>query len=165
MHRHTHHSSPCAPCGGAGYERAGLRPQRWQSSITIRAECRKGGAKIDLAGYDAGKKIKGKKRQTAVDTIGLLINIVVTPRRRAGSPHHRAAFGNSAPTLSITQEGHRDGGTRGKLTAERQECPFCNQLVPSSVSEGGVDRGAMSDCSDGAPRPTLLASDGQGSTV
>ena len=38
-----------------------------------------GGPKIDSAGYDAGKKIKGKKRHTAVDTLGLLINLLVTP--------------------------------------------------------------------------------------
>jgi hypothetical protein len=90
-------------------------------------------AKIDLAGYDAGKKIKGKKRQTAVDTIGLLINIVVTPRRRAGSPHHRAAFGNSAPTLSITQERIADGGTPGKLTADkvRQQAGIPLDIVKS----------------------------------
>jgi hypothetical protein len=39
----------------------------------------KRGPKIESAGYDAGKKIKGKKRHTAVDTIGLLINLAVSP--------------------------------------------------------------------------------------
>jgi putative transposase len=39
----------------------------------------KGGACIDPPGYDAGKKIKGKKRHVLVDTIGLLLHAVVHP--------------------------------------------------------------------------------------
>jgi putative transposase len=30
-------------------------------------------------GYDAGKKIKGRKRHLAVDTLGLLLAIMITP--------------------------------------------------------------------------------------
>jgi putative transposase len=37
----------------------------------------KGGACIDPSGYDAGKKIKGKKRHILVDTQGLLMHAVV----------------------------------------------------------------------------------------
>lgn len=39
----------------------------------------KGGAQIDPHGYDAGKKVKGKKRHILVDTIGLLLQAVVHP--------------------------------------------------------------------------------------
>ena len=39
----------------------------------------KGGARIDAHGYDAGKKIKGKKRHILVDTVGLLLHAVVHP--------------------------------------------------------------------------------------
>jgi putative transposase len=39
----------------------------------------KGGARIDPPGYDAGKKIKGKKRHILVDTLGLLLHAVVHP--------------------------------------------------------------------------------------
>ena len=42
-----------------------------------REERRKGGASIDPPGYDAGKKIKGKKRHILVDTQGLLIHAIV----------------------------------------------------------------------------------------
>ena len=35
------------------------------------------GAAIDPAGYDAGKKIKGKKRHILVDTQGLLMHAIV----------------------------------------------------------------------------------------
>lgn len=34
---------------------------------------------IDLPGYDAGKKIKGKKRHLLVDTLGLILTAVVRP--------------------------------------------------------------------------------------
>src|SRR6516162_6442095 len=37
----------------------------------------KGGAQIDAAGYDAGKKVKGKKRHILVDTLGLLLHVIV----------------------------------------------------------------------------------------
>src|ERR1700687_6453219 len=40
---------------------------------------RKRGASIDPSGYDAGKKIKGKKRHIVVDTLGLLLMAVVHP--------------------------------------------------------------------------------------
>lgn len=39
----------------------------------------KGGPNIDQTGYDAGKKIKGKKRHVLVDTVGLLLHAVVHP--------------------------------------------------------------------------------------
>ena len=44
-----------------------------------REKRRKRGACIDPHGYDAGKKIKGKKRHILVDTLGLLLHAVVHP--------------------------------------------------------------------------------------
>jgi transposase len=44
-----------------------------------RKERRKRGACIDPKGYDAGKKISGKKRHILVDTEGLLMHAVVHP--------------------------------------------------------------------------------------
>ena len=42
-----------------------------------REKRRKGGSAIDPPGYDAGKKIKGKKRHLLVDTEGLLLCAIV----------------------------------------------------------------------------------------
>src|SRR5262249_45505288 len=42
-----------------------------------REKRRKRGACIDPHGYDAGKKIKGKKRHVLVDTLGLLLHAIV----------------------------------------------------------------------------------------
>jgi transposase len=38
----------------------------------------KGGARVDPHGYDAGKRVKGKKRHVLVDTHGLLLHAIVT---------------------------------------------------------------------------------------
>src|SRR5258707_1126330 len=47
-------------------------------SSTVKASrARKKGAWIDPHGYDAGKKIKGKKRHILVDTQGLLMHAIV----------------------------------------------------------------------------------------
>ena len=45
-----------------------------------RSSCKrrsKRGPSLDLLGYDAGKKVKGRKRHILVDTLGLLLNVVV----------------------------------------------------------------------------------------
>ena len=48
-------------------------------------------------GYDAGKRIKGRKRHILVDTLGLLLGISVTP---ASTPERQGAQGLLARTLS-----------------------------------------------------------------
>ena len=59
-------------------------------SSTVKASrARKKGACIDPHGYDAGKKINGKKRHIAVDTLGLNLEAVVHPadiQDRDGGP-------------------------------------------------------------------------------
>ncbi len=47
------------------------------SSTARASRARKRGACIDPPGYDAGKKIKGKKRHVLVDTQGLLMHAIV----------------------------------------------------------------------------------------
>ena len=51
------------------------RPARQQPSSTAKACAEKGG--LDHNGYDAGKKIKGKKRHVLVDTQGLMLHAIV----------------------------------------------------------------------------------------
>jgi transposase len=50
----------------------------------------KNGSSLDPSGYDACKKIKGRKRHILVDTLGLLLSVVVHPadiQDRDGSFH------------------------------------------------------------------------------
>ena len=55
------------------------QPDRLRHRQPERKERGKRGAYIDPNGYDAGKKIKGKKRHILVDTIGLLLHAIVHP--------------------------------------------------------------------------------------
>ena len=60
-------------------DRAGGEPNSLCDRQPKREERRKRGPCIDPNGYDAGKKIKGKKRHILVDTVGLLLHAVVHP--------------------------------------------------------------------------------------
>ena len=53
--------------------------RRWRSSTRRPRRRSKRGSWLDPSGYDAGKKIKGRKRHILVDTLGLLLNVVVHP--------------------------------------------------------------------------------------
>src|SRR5271170_2826012 len=53
------------------------QPYRVRDRQSKREKRRKRGACIDPSGYDAAKKIKGKKRHILVDTVGLLLHAVV----------------------------------------------------------------------------------------
>ena len=60
--------------------RKDVKPARRQRSSTRRPQgVLKKGALLDPSGYDAGKKIKGRKRHILVDTLGLLLSVVVHP--------------------------------------------------------------------------------------
>ena len=60
--------------------KSNARSARLPPSSTAKASRapKKGGC-IDPHGYDAGKKIKGKKRHILVDTLGLLLHAIVHP--------------------------------------------------------------------------------------
>src|SRR5712672_2589360 len=58
---------------------AGSQSNRRHHRQPEREKRRKRGACIDPHGYDAGKKIKGKKRHILVDTLGLLLHAIVHP--------------------------------------------------------------------------------------
>lgn len=73
----------------------------------------KGGRRIDPGGYDAGKKVKGKKRHILVDTAGLLLHAVVHPadiQDRDGGVLVLASMFGLFPFLSRV---FADGGYQG----------------------------------------------------
>ena len=85
-------------------------------------------------GYDAGKKVKGRKRHLAVDTLGLLLAVVVHSaalQDRAGAKLLLAALAAGGfPRLRLLWA---DGGYRGKLVAWVQEhCGWLLQIVRRS---------------------------------
>ena len=77
----------------------GTRSQSFRAIIDSQSvkSAEKGGVSIDPHGYDAGKKIKGKKRVVLVDTQGLLLHAIVHAAdiqdRDGGVPQMSTLFG------------------------------------------------------------------------
>src|SRR6516162_8157927 len=93
--------------------RTGSQPDRCHHRQPKRKERRKRGARIDPHGYDAGKKIKGKKRHILVDTLGLLLHAMV----------HSAGIQD------------RDGGI-SLLATMKGLFPFLEKLFADSAYQG-----------------------------
>jgi len=71
--------------------------------------------KRGFRGYDGGKKIKGRKRHSAVDTLGLLLTVVVHAANiqdRDGAQLVIVELMGRFPRLTLLWA---DGGYRGKL--------------------------------------------------
>src|SRR5256886_2251949 len=79
LRRHSRSHPPCTLCCVPRAGRTRSEPDRCHHRQPEREKRRKGGACIDPHGYDAGKKIKGKKRHVLVDTLGLLLHAIVHP--------------------------------------------------------------------------------------
>jgi transposase len=98
---------------GAGWARSQSNRRRDRQSE--REERRKRGACIDPNGYDAGKKIKGKKRHILVDTTGLLMHAVVHSAdiqdRDGGAMLMGTLFGLHPLLLKL----YADGGYQGPV--------------------------------------------------
>jgi transposase len=74
---HSGSHAPRALRGVPRAKRTGSESDRRHHRQPEREKRRKRGAWIDPHGYDAGKKIKGKKRHILVDTLGLLLHAIV----------------------------------------------------------------------------------------
>ncbi len=87
------------------------RPRR--SSTARASRARKRGPAIDPTGYDAGKKIKGKKRHILVDTQGLLMHAIVHSAdiqdRDGGALLMASSFGAFPFLIKL----YADGGYQG----------------------------------------------------
>ncbi len=55
------------------------KPDRGDHRQPEREKCRKRSSRVDLQGYDTGKKVNGKKRHILVDTLGLPLGAVIHP--------------------------------------------------------------------------------------
>jgi hypothetical protein len=113
----SHPSCPLSPVPRAG--RARGQPDCLHHRQPEREKRRKRGACIDPHRYDAGKKIKGKKRHILVDTEGLLMHAIVHPAdiqdRDGGVKLISTLFGLPLPAQAVRRwrlsgAGLRDGG-------------------------------------------------------
>jgi transposase len=90
----------------------------------------KGGRYIDPHGYDAGKKIKGKKRHILVDTIGLLLHAVVHRADIQDRDGGVLVLGTLFGKFPFLQKLFADGGYQGPQFREAQK-----KAVPCLVTE------------------------------
>src|SRR6202140_98683 len=142
---------------GVGQPRT--QPERRHHRQSKRQERGKRGAWIDPHGYDAGKKIKGKKRHILVDTQGLLLHALVHSAdiqdRDGGVLVMATLFGLHPFLLKL----YADGGYQGKSFSP----PFAKSSGKSTWKSSSVpiQQGALRSCpSDGsssAPLPGSIA--------
>ena len=71
----------------------------------------------ESSGYDAGKKIKGRKRHLLTDTMGQLLGVVVTPASVQDRDAARSVFCIFCHLLPSLRVIFADGGYAGKLEA------------------------------------------------
>src|ERR1700686_2444574 len=111
----THPPRIVRPGPRAGRPRA--EPYSSYHRLADRKGCPKRGASLDPSGYDAGKKIKGRKRHILVDTLGLLLNVVVHPadvQDRDGACH---LLRRSRRRFPFIERIFADGGYAGRKMA------------------------------------------------
>src|SRR5579863_495591 len=77
MGRHAGAHPPCALCRHARAGRPGGESDGCDHRQSKRQSGSKGGSTLDPQGFDAAKKVTGRKRHILVDTLGLLLNVVV----------------------------------------------------------------------------------------
>ena len=102
----------------------------------------KKGACIDPSGYDAGKKIRGRKRPILVDIEGLLLAAIVHPAnvhdRDGGVLLKSSLFG----LFPFVQKRFADGGYSGKTFQEglKKACPHTRiEIVKRSKAAVGFE--------------------------
>jgi transposase len=79
LRRHAGEHPSCALREVPGNDGARTQSNSLRDRQPEREKRGKRGVQIDPNGYDAGKKIKGKKRHILVDTVGLLLHAVIHP--------------------------------------------------------------------------------------
>ena len=84
----------------------------------------------DSRGYDAGKKVNGRKRHVVVDTFGLLIVVLVTAANIQDRDGGRAVLDRARMAMPSIALIWADGGYTGKLVAwARQYCRIQLDIV------------------------------------
>jgi transposase len=103
------------PHAGHGRSRAlwaGAEPERCDPGQPIRQDCRsKGGSK----GFDAGKKIKGRKRHILTDTDGRLLAIEVHGADIQDRDGAKGVLKRSRALFPFIERAYVDGGYAGRL--------------------------------------------------
>jgi len=101
--------------------------ERNASAAIIDSQSVKSTETSDERGYDAGKKVNGRKRHILVDTLGLLLRVLVLPANiqdRAGAYKLLGAFFARTPRRRVKHI-WADGGYAGALLAYAKKAWRC----------------------------------------
>lgn len=91
-----------------------------------------------MHGYDAGKKIKGRKRHILVDTLGLLLSVVVLPANIQDRDGAKWLFVRAAALLPSIAWVWADGAYAGQLIAWLKSwCGWTLEVVRKLKDEAG----------------------------
>jgi transposase len=129
-------------------------------------------------GYDAGKKINGRKRHIAVDTIGLLLTILITAASVQDRDAAKPLLWNLRKAFPGVKLAWADGGYAGKLVTWAKTTPKLTlqivkrpddlhtfQVLPrrwvvERTSPGSPATGGPSETTNGCPPTTRPTSTG-----
>jgi putative transposase len=93
----------------------GRRPQ--PTAAVLDSQSVKSAGHGGPVGYDAGKRIKGRKRHLLVDTLGLLLGVVITPADTTERDGGKAVLARVLVWLASLRLLWVDGGYAGELFA------------------------------------------------
>jgi putative transposase len=102
----------------------GRRPQ--PTAAVLDSQSVKSAGHGGPVGYDAGKRIKGRKRHLLVDILGLVLGVVVTPADTTERDGGEAVLGRVGPRSSVKLPGSNS---------------LCNRISVQDVPAGIVRRG------------------------
>ncbi len=100
------------------------------------------GHRIDPYGYDAGEKIKGKKRHILVNTIGLLLHALVLPADIQDHDKGVLVLPTMFGKFPFLQKLFADGGYQGSQfsDAQKKALPFVDtEIVKRSDATKGFE--------------------------
>lgn len=109
---------PHAGDGRAGTSRARGKPERCDPGQPVRKD---GGSKRGSKGYDAGKKIKGRKRHILTDTDGRLLAIEVHGADIQDRNGAKGVLQRSRARFPFVACAYVDGGYAGRLVCWAKE--------------------------------------------
>jgi transposase len=94
----------------------------------------------DSRGFDAGKKINGRKRHIAVDTTGLLLTVLDHHRQHPGSRRRQALPWNMRRAFPAVKLSWADGGYAGKLVTLLRRLAVASAVSPLCNSMSDYER-------------------------
>ena len=110
------------------------------SAGIVDAQSVKGSATVGVAsrGYDAGKKVNGRKRHVVVDTLGLLVVVMVTTAAVQDRDGGRRILDKAKMAMPSLAHVWADGGYAGKLvTFASTFCRIAVQIVKKPAGQNG----------------------------